>query len=320
MISCWKFFVLLASFVFCSGMVQNGSVDRIIAVVNEDIILYSELQESLKAVEKLAPDVKTDDPERKARLEQEILKQMIREKLTEQEVKRLKVTVTKREVDEAVEGIKRDHNFTDTQLEYVMKESGKTIEQFREGVRKELERNRMLERVLKSKVVITDQQVDAFMKGGPAGGSPSTEKVRLGIIFLPVAMDGNDSGEVEKKAADIRDRLREGVDFGRLAKQYSRGPAAESGGDIGLVAVEDLAPNVQKVVRALKKNEYSDPIKGQGGYYIFKAFDIEKQKLSMSDADARERARRQLFQQELNRVYEEWVQDLEARSYIKITL
>lgn len=160
----WKLSLILVFFVMMSGVICAESIDRIIAVVNGDIILYSELQDQIRIFKMIKPDLQIDDPSRKAQMEQDVLRQMVRDRLTEQEVKRLKVVIQKREVDEAVEGLKRDSRLPEAQFQAKIKESGQTMDQFREGVKKELERNRLMERVLRSKLVISEPEVDAFIK------------------------------------------------------------------------------------------------------------------------------------------------------------
>lgn len=317
--------LLLVCLVTASGRCLADSLDRIVAVVNGDIILYSELQDRLRLVQKAAPETRTDDPARKASLEREILQQMVREKLTDQEVKRMKITVTKRDVDEAVAGVREENHLSEAQMEAKLKESGQTMDEFRKAIQKDLERERLIERVLKSKILITDKQVDAFMgqpqpEVKPARGAK--EEYRLGIIFLPVAK-GTDGKPVEKQAREIQEKLKDSKDFAKMARQYSKGPAAQDGGDVGFVGLDELAPFIAKNVKDLKKNQPSDVVKGDDGYYIFLVSDVRTggtQVPSGPTMNVREKARRQLYQQEMARRFDEWIKDLESRAFVKISL
>lgn len=295
------------------------TIDRIVAVVNGDVILYSELQEQIRQVSKISPEVANLDPSQRSQVEREILRDLIRERLAQQEVQRLKIVVTQNEVNEAIEAIKKENNFTDAQLNYIIQQSGQTPQQFRDGIRKELERSRLVERVLKSKTVITQQQVDAYLK---SEGSGWREKRRLAVIFLPFPENAGESQkkEIEKLGKDLVNRVKGGADFAKLAKEYSRGPGAEQGGDIGYLADDELAPFIEKVVRGLKVDECSEPVVVPPGVYLIKVLDIQREKQSADDALAREKAQRQLFQQEVKRRFEDWVHDLESRSFIQIYL
>jgi peptidyl-prolyl cis-trans isomerase SurA len=316
--------LLLVCLVTASGRCLADSLDRIVAVVNGDIILYSEVQERVRMVQKANPETRSDDPARKATLERDVLQQMVREKLTDQEVKRMKITVTKREVEETITNLREENRISEAQMAEKLKESGQSMEEFRKMITKDLERDRLIERVLKSKILITDKEIDAFM-GQPQRevkvAPGAKEEYRLGIIFLPVS-HGTDGKQVEKQAREIQDKLKDSKDFAKMARQYSKGPAAEDGGDVGFVSLDELAPFIAKNVKDLKKNQPSDVVKGEDGYYIFLVSDVRtgKQEPSGATTNVREKARRQLYQQEMSRRFDEWIKDLESRSFVKISL
>lgn len=319
---CVRLMVRLCLIIVCLvfvGVVQAETLDRIVAVVNGDIILYSELQAELRQVSQMSPDLKLDDPARRSQVERELLQQMIRDRLADQEARRLKIVVVAREVDETIESIKQENHFTDAQLDNMIQQQGQTRERFRQGIKKELERSRLVERVLKSKTIITQEQVDAYLKNEQTG---FTEKRRLAIIFLPYpeGAESQKREEVDKQARDVHNRAKGGEDFANLAKAYSKGPAAGDGGDLGYIGADELAPFIEAATRGFKPNDITELIKTPSGYFILKVVDIRREKQGTVDANTREKARRQLFQTEVNRKFMEWVRDLEARAFIQISL
>ncbi|MEN6439906.1 MAG: SurA N-terminal domain-containing protein [Syntrophobacter sp.] len=320
---------------FLCGSVHSEMIDRTVATVNGDIILYSDLQEQIKVMEMVAPDLKSAPPEKRAEIEKDILQQLIRQRLTEQEVKRLKVAVTSAEVDHAIEDIKKENNFTQAQFEASLKKSGITLPKLRDSIKKELERNRLLERVLRMKTVITEQQVDAYLKGKPAettasregaqGAAGGVQGVRLGVIYLPVDPKKGNTQEVEKTGREVLSKIKGGADFGKMASQYSKGPAAAEGGDVGLMTADEIAPHIAGAIKGLNKGQVSELVKGPEGYYIVKVLGFETKQqqqttVSKSDGDPRERARRELYNKELERKFNEWVQSLESKAFIQISL
>lgn len=303
----------------CVAWARAENVDRIVAVVNGDIILKSELQEKIRVVEKMASEARLGDPSTNPNFEKDVLEQMVRDRLTEAEVKRLKIVVSAREVDQAVDEVKRANNLTEDQLKYLVQQQGQSYEQFRDGVKKELERGRLLDRVLRSKIMITEAQVDAQVSAGK--GKPMKELWKIAVIFIPnEGSGGKGGGDGEKLAKDVYRRLKEGADFARMAREYSKGPAADEGGDLGFISSDELAPAIASGVRGLKMNDISEPVKSSGGFYIVKIVDIQREKQDMADSGARERVRRQLLQQEMGRKFEEWIKDLESRAFIQISL
>lgn len=299
------------------GSVSADSLDRIVALVNGDVILYSELQTRVNLIIKDSKDPKLSDPANRGQVEREVLRQMIAERLAEQEIKRLKITVSDKEVDDTINTIKKENNFTDAQFEYVVQQEGQTVAQFRQEIRRQLERSRLVDRVFKSKTIITDAQVDAYLKEGPKPTATGRELERLAVIFLPFAADATHKGTDQKAADQVLARLKKGEDFARVAKQVSRGPAVEEGGDIGYISKEELSPEIGAAVKAMKPGEISDVIKGAGGFYIVKLLDVKKEQISSSAGDSREKARRELMQQEVSRKFEEWIRDLEAKAFVE---
>jgi len=299
------------------GFVRAESLDRIVAVVNDDIILYSELQDRIKALGRVAPQLKDLDPADRAEVERQVLQEMVRERLTAQEIKRLKISVAEREVDEAVKGIQKQNNLTEDQLKNALQQEGKTFEEFREEIKKEMERARLVERVLKSKTVITEKEIDAYLSSGQMA---SKERRRLAVIFIPEADPDEPQTGGERLVRDLYDRLKGGADFAQLAREYSRGPAAEEGGDIGYIESEDLLPQISKATHGLGVGAVTRPVKASGGYYIMKVLDVQREKQEAADSMSREKARRELFEKEINAKFEKWIQELQARSFIQITL
>jgi peptidyl-prolyl cis-trans isomerase SurA len=304
--------------VFCSLASAAETVDKIVANVNGDIILYSDLKSRIRLLEKDNPQLKANDPAKQKDVEREVLTLLVRERLTEQEVKRLKVSVSERDVDSAVDNIKKERNLTDSQFEYLLQQEGLTLAEFRENTRRRLERNRLLDRVLKSRTIITDDQVDAFLKTEEVSGR---ELRRLAVLFIPLPEGGTEkAGAVEKQARDIHARLKSGEDFGAAVKAYSKGPAVQEGGDIGFMESTELAKPIEMATRNLAPGEISDVIKTPGGFYTFKVLDVQKERAPSGQPETREKARRILLQREMDRKFTDWIEDLERRAFIQISL
>jgi peptidyl-prolyl cis-trans isomerase SurA len=295
------------------------TIDRIVAKVNDDIILYSELQSKVAALQKQSAEAGGEGAQQASRIERDVLQALIHERLARQEVKRLNIKVSDRDVDEALENVKKQNHVTTEQFEYLLKQQGKTVQQFRDDIKVELERSRLIERTLKSKIVITEEQLDTFLKSGKVTGK---ERRRLSVIFLPVPEGAGErqAADVERQAQDLVRRLKEGADFARMVKEHSQGPGLAEGGDIGYVTVDELAPEIERVTRGLGANQLAGPVKAPGGYYILKVVDTQRERVTPGDANVREQARRVLMQQEVGRRFEDWIRGLESRSFIQVFL
>jgi peptidyl-prolyl cis-trans isomerase SurA len=313
------------------GAIHAETVERIVAVVNGDVVLYGDVLEQMKMVEKVAPGLSLQDPDQKAKAEREVLQSLIRQRLAEQEVKKLKINVGKGEVDNTINDLKRDSGMNDAQFEQALSRDGMNLKQFRDKVKLELERSKLMDRTIKSKIVVKESQIDERLQS-PVSPSPSPniaeakERRRLGMIFLP--LPENPSAEQlaqgEKLARKVLGKVKEGDDFAKAAREYSRGPGSFEGGDIGFVSPDELAPEIDKGLVGLSVGAVSDVVKTSRGFYILKILEVRKdspaQLQSKSEAPGRETVRRQLFMEELNRKYEEWIRELEKKAFIKITL
>ena len=313
------------------GVIHAETLERIVAVVNGDIILYGDLLEQMKLVEKVAPGLSLQDPDQKAKAEREVLQSLIRQRLAEQEVKKLKINVGKGEIDNTINDLKRDSGMTDAQFEQALSRDGMSLKQFRDKVKLELERSKLVDRTIKSKIVVKESLIDERMQS-PVALSPAPniaeakERRRLGMIFLPVPENpsAEQLAQGEKLARKVLGKIKKGEDFAKAAREYSRGPGSFEGGDIGFVSPDELAPEIDKGLGGLSVGAVSDVIKTSRGFYILKVLEVRKdspaQLKTQSEVPGREKVRRQLFMEELNRKYEEWIRELEKKAFIKITL
>ncbi len=312
--------IILAGVLSCATA-RAETVDRIVANVNGEIILYSELQKQIKIVGKNMPMLDTTDPANKAKVEREVLNQLIQQKLIDTEADRLKVKATDAEVEGRLQQILAQNHGTMAELEANLKDNGQTLDAFRLQVKKDMERQRLLEQFCKSKVLIGDQQVDACLKGENADSAVNSQKFHLGLIILPVGDKYATKPEAaEKTGREILEKLKGGADFQSMAKQYSKGSTAQEGGDVGYLGADEIAPFIAQGIRNLGKGQVSGLIQGPGGYYIVKLYDVTREQVANSDPDLREKVRRTLYEKEVNRKFEEWVRDLVSRAFIQISL
>jgi peptidyl-prolyl cis-trans isomerase SurA len=266
--------------------------------------------------------VELQDPAQRMRIEREVLMGMIRQRLAEQEVKRLKITVSDHDVDQVLSDIKRENGFSDAQLQAALQREGKTVKDLREKIRQELQRSRLVERVVKSKTVITETQVDARLQDPRPAPVQVQGARRLAMIFLPVPPGASSDRvkELDKLAQTIHRDLKAGADFGQLARRYSEGPGREEGGDIGYVSADELDPEIERALRGLAPGSASDVVRTPLGFYILKVGEAQQEKKSAGEPGLREKVRRELYQQEMAQKYEKWIKDLESKSYIQVNL
>jgi len=294
-------------------------VDRVIAVVNNDAITLSELQDSLHYY--LYETKQTVKPEQEEELKRQILGRLIENRLQLQEATREQITVEEAEINERLEELmKRFEARTQDELEKLVKAQGLTLA----GVKKQLREQVMIQKVVQRKVQfrvsVTEQEIEAYL-------AENREKLETGlsyharhILVVPKALGDEAAWEAARaKAEEVWAEVRAGKDFAELARQYSQDPTAQEGGDLGVLKLGELAQDLEAQILRLRPGEASAPHRSSLGFHIFK---LEwKESLSGEAlAHAKRQIRDILFRQTYAARLQAWLAEIKKRALIDIRL
>lgn len=209
-------------------------VDRISAVVNDDIILLSELDRSFGPyLEKIKTYGYAPDKEKEMifKARQSVLEQLIEGKLIDQQIKNSHITISEKEIDNAIERIKEANFYTAEDLNKALEQDGKTLEELRQNIREQILRKRLINFEVQSKIVITQDDIKAFYDSHKDlyGG---TKKVYLKNILMqvPIGADEAEKRVVYVQMEAIRKRIADGESFEALSMAFSQAPQASKGG------------------------------------------------------------------------------------------
>ena len=295
-------------------------VDRIIAYVNDDIITLSELNErtnALVAARQQNP-FQREQEQSLEEMRQTMLNRLIDERLASQEIARLKITVSEEEIDATIAKIMKENRLTRETLEAELRKDERTITDLRQQIKEGLEQRKLVSREVQSKTVITDEIVEAYYQSN-MHDFQEKERWRIQDIYLPYYPDdtSEERARIRNLAQEILERVRAGVDFGSLAKNYSQGPGAEAGGDMGYFARGELEPVLEAAVENLKAGEVSPDIETTRGIHIIKVTEVDRSPPKALD-EVRESIRNLLYRREVEFRYREWLSSLRERSYVRI--
>jgi peptidyl-prolyl cis-trans isomerase SurA len=204
--------------------------------------------------------------------DREILEQFITDKLLETEARESGIKITDQDVDQYIDEIKKRNRLSDEDLKAALSREGQTIESYRVSVKSELEKAEILNRQVRSKVSITDDDVERYYKLN-ANKFRSEDRVRLRHILLAVSSTANpeETQAVKDKATDLYQRIVAGANFAELAREFSQGAGAADGGDIGWVNRGTLIGGIEKVAfEKLKVGQVSEPFQTSMGFHIVK--------------------------------------------------
>ena len=315
------FLIILCSVI--SGAVAGYAelADRIVAIVSDDVITLSELNEALEPYAQqmrqahYPPEVRR---EMLFKLRQDILNKMIDEKLTYQETERLHVSVDDREVDQQIEQIKNEHFLTEEELRKSLAAEGYTLEEYRKKIKEQMLRIRLINIEVKSKIAVTEKDIRDYYEEHKESYQ-GTQKYHLRTILIrvpPSAGADQRKAALEKIESIVRD-LNSGTAFDELAKQYSQDSTAAAGGDLGLFALDELSAEFRETVRGMAEGEISPVLQTPNGYQILMLQEIKKipgKTLKEARIEVQERLYRELVEEK----YRAWLKALRDRSYVKI--
>jgi peptidyl-prolyl cis-trans isomerase SurA len=294
-------------------------LDRVVAVVNNDVITLSELDDSVAFY--LYESKETVKPGEEGALRERLLRRLIDSRLQLQEAARERIVAEEVELNEQVaEVMKRVNVKTQEELENVIKAQGLTFEAVKKRLREQVLIQKVLRRKVHLRVTVTEQEIEKYLR-------ENREKLETGLsyrarhILLAV---GAQADEPAWEAARVRSeevwrRVRAGEDFGELARRFSEDPTAKDGGDLGVLKQGELAPEIETQILRLRPGEASAPFRSRFGLHIFR---LEWKEGLVGEAltQARQQIREILLQQKYAVRLEAWLEEIKKRAVIEIRM
>ena len=312
-------FLILVTSLWLEPVFAAEVCNRLVAVVNNDVITLYELNNRMKEmtgvpVEELMQ--KNEAMYREAR--QKILELLIDEKIAQAKIKELRIQVSDKQVDNFLEKMKRDNQLTQEDLVAGLEKEGLSYEKYRERIRRDIERSQLIEYEVRSKIIIRDEAIQKYYEEHK-GTFGVAEKVHLAGIFLmrKNVKSEEEMRELYRKAQDISAKLKAGADFGQMAGTYSEGPGAKQGGDLGQFTVEHLEAGLKSVVEALPEGGVSDPLARPNGIQIIKVVKKQTGKIRSLE-EMKEAIFEILYREEVNRRYQIWIKELRDSAYTRV--
>ncbi len=300
-------------------------IDRVVAIVNDDLITLSELKDTSLSLDPTSQQPLDD---------RTILNQMVESKLFEQEAKKRGLTVSDEELDASIAEVRSKYGLNEDQMEEVLKKQNLTPETFREQWRVQTLGNKLLDSQLRNKIVVTDEEVVEYYKQnyGEIDYSSnftetSEEEVEVAHILI-----SPDTPNAEDRAIEVAELAKSGNDFGTLAREYSDDSfTADKGGNLGTFKKGDLIEQLEIAVERTPEGKVSGPVQSPAGYHILKVvkrtgpdsvqtkdepagdetFISDSQKEEIRQVITREKAQAQL---------KTWLEDMRSKAYVEIKL
>lgn len=252
---------------------QVRPLDRIVAIVDNDVVMQSQLDQRLREVQQTIEKRGAEMPPLDV-MQQQVLERLITENLQLQIGERSGIRIADEELNQALATIAQRNNMTLEQFRDALERDGLSLETAREQIRREMVINRVRQRRIAERIQISNQEVENFL-ASDLGKLQLAEEYRLANILIPIP-ESSDSAAIqaaEKVAADTYQQLQQGADFARLAVSRSASENALEGGDMGWRKAAQLPPPFDTQVRELSVGEVTQPVRTPPGFIILKLLD-----------------------------------------------
>jgi peptidyl-prolyl cis-trans isomerase SurA len=249
--------------------VHGELLDRIAAVVNDGLVLRSELDAQTEAVTKRLQEQKVALPPPSV-LKQQVLDRLILQEIQNQRAKRLGVSISDEQLNGALQEIASRNKIPFDQLPTALAAQGIDYKQYRESMRRELTLNQLRERDVISHIIVTPRELEQFLARQDSAAANDQFNVSHILLSLPAAATPEQIAEITKKANDIAERAAKGEDFGQLAIANSNSQTALDGGSLGWRKGSQLPQFILDEVTKMKPGEVSAPLRTPSGFHIVK--------------------------------------------------
>jgi peptidyl-prolyl cis-trans isomerase SurA len=294
--------ILLLFLFFTVSKGQAVFLDRIVAVVNDEVITWSELVKEMQI-----------DQSAGSRSERDVLDSLVNKKLQLIEAKRLGIKAKKSEIQSTVEDIKAKYNISDEQLNESLNAQGLTMEDYKTELKEQILLTKVVTYEVKGKIIITDQQMRQYYKTHyeQEGGE---EKIKLKQIFINAPQDESASKDLENQAEAMYSRIKSGENFDTVASALSGGWIAS---DLDYVTKTDLIPEVADVAFSLSAGQVSHPFWSPSGLHILK---VDDRKGEGHYEKLKEEIKDRLYEEIFKEEYSRWLSNLRKKAFIEIKL
>ncbi|MEA2117115.1 peptidylprolyl isomerase [Halovibrio sp. HP20-50] len=298
---------------------QRQALDSVVAVVNNDVIMRSELDDRVAQIEQQNQSQSANLPPR-TQLERQVLERMVMEEIQLQMAEEANLTIDDTELNRQVRSIAESNGMTLDEFADAVEADGMTLASVREDVRREMLMRQVQQRQIRNRVSVSDRDVERFINQQPGQSSDQNfiEEIRARHVLIELTPNRNEN-QARERAQEVRERLAQGEDFASVAREYSddRGSAL-NGGELGWVRPGQTVPAFEEEMRELSVNQLSQPVRSQFGYHIIEV--EERRRQDVTQESQREQVRQAIFQRRANEALETWQQEIRSQAFVDIRL
>ncbi|WLS78308.1 peptidylprolyl isomerase SurA [Erwinia pyri] len=285
----WRMLILGAALTASTAFAAPQVVDKVAAVVNNGVVLESDVESMMRSVKSQAQQAGQQLPDDKT-LRHQIVERLVMDNILLQMGKQAGIQISDAQVDQAIQNIAAQNKMSTDQLRSRLAYDGMNYGTYREQIRKEMTLSEVRNNEVRRRVTILPQEVDSLSKQVASQNNASTE-LNLSHILLPLPENPTQQqvDDQETLAKQLVSESKNGADFGKLAITYSADPQALKGGNMGWGRIQELPSLFAQALVTAKKGDIIGPIRSGVGFHILKVNDVrgDSQNISVTEVHAR---------------------------------
>jgi peptidyl-prolyl cis-trans isomerase SurA len=294
-------------------------INRIAAIVNDDIITSYEVDKGVAILEKEAGKSGQDIDADRAKLIQTSQQRLIEKKLIDQKIRDLNIVITEEELRQTIEDVKKQNNLTQESLVSALSSQGISFDQYKSQLREQLERIRLMGQEVRSKIQVGENEMKEYYDANPEKfGGEDFFRARHIFFRLPRDAKPDDVNKVLTRAMIVQQQALSGADFAALAKKYSDDPqAADNGGELGSFKKGDMLPEIESAVIGMRAGEISGIVNTPAGFHIIKLEERKPGEVKPFN-EVKGSVEELLFKKKSEERFKQWVAELRNAAAIEI--
>ncbi len=300
--------MLMALLTLFSGLSYATEViDRIVAIVNDDIITLSDFNKYIVSLPKQTVEINKD----------QALNDLVEQMILTQEAAKLGITVTDAEIDRSIENVKGRLDMSDEQMNEMLTKQNLTTEQFRNQWRLQILSGKLVSTLVKGRIAVTDEEIKDLYKQY-YGEIENADEVEIAHILI--SFDASEEQQALQKANKVAELAKSGSNFSKLVSEYSDDTfSKDKEGVLGYFNKGELVSELEDVVSVTEVGKTSGPVKTISGFHIIKVLD--RNTLDESSVDQyREQLRQEIYKQKVTEELEKYIAGIRENAYIEIKL
>lgn len=315
--------MVLNAWLATAACIANAVViDRIIAVVNQDIITLSEVQEAGKQEftqlrsrytgNRLAQELE--------QVQRKYLDLIILRRLQVNRANEMGLATSDSEIERALDDVKSRNGLSADELERLLNREGLTVEDYRGRINEEILLRKINNIEVRSRISVTPNEIRQHYEKNIIKFLPPEQLRASHILFLAPPNASDNTERVKRSEAEkVLKKIKGGANFAEMAKRHSQDPSASKGGNLGVIKRGEVLPNFERVLFAMKDGEVSDIARTRAGFHIIKLTKrLPRNPKPLSEVEAQIRDR--LFQGKAKTRFRRWMEELKKKAYIEVTM